>query len=69
MRQKLPPSVELQFPLDIVRHIYSYVPKQQRQKRTSVSPQIEKDLKYIQSMRLRGKSTMYLKDLEDFVLD
>jgi hypothetical protein len=69
MRPKLPSDVEDLFPEDVVRRIYKYVPKITKQKKLSVSPQMQKDLKHIQMMKLRGKSGMYLKELEDFVLD
>jgi hypothetical protein len=69
MRPRLPPDVECLFPKDVVWYIYTYVPKNKKEKKQSVSPQMEKDLKYIQSLKLRGRSAMYMKELDDFVLD
>lgn len=69
MRPKLPREIALLLPEDVERYIYKFLPKEPKPKKPSISPQLEKDLKYIQSMRIRGISAMYLKELEDFVLD
>lgn len=68
-KPKLPNSVELLLPEDVVNHIYSYVPYPKKIKTPEVSPQLQKELIKIQSIHLNGKSAMYLKDLEDFCLD
>ena len=61
MRPKLPMEIEQQLPEDIVPHL----PKE---KKMSVSPQLQKDIKRIQTQELRGISNMYLRDFDDFVL-
>lgn len=53
-------------PLGIVYIINSFVP---RDKKKPVSPSLQKELHKIQHMRLKGKSSTYLKDLDDFCLD
>ena len=68
MRPKLPMEIEQQLPEDIVRHIYKWVPHLPKEKKMSVSPQLQKDIKRIQTQELRGISNMYLRDFDDFVL-
>jgi len=35
----------------------------------SSSPSLQKELTRIQTMKLKGKSAMYMRELEDFMLD
>lgn len=56
-------------PLDLVYHIYTFLPKPVKSKKKEVSPSFEKELRKIQSVELKGKSGMYMRDLEDFLLD
>lgn len=62
----LPTAVLHNFPVSLVKIIISYLPKIQKKE---VSPSLQKQLTKIQSMTLKGKSSMYLKDFEDFCLD
>ena len=68
-RAKLPEEIELLFPEDIVKHIYSFIPYPKKQTSPNTSPSLQKELQKIQSIKLTGKSAMYMKDLEDFLLD
>lgn len=56
-------------PLDLVYVIHSYLPKPVKPKKKEVSPSLQKELQKIQSIELKGKNAMYMKDFEDFVLD
>ena len=73
MKPQLPPEIERIFPESVVKRIYSYVPhlpkKSPRLLPCTVSPSMERDLRLLQHKLLKGKSDMYLKELEDFVLD
>ena len=68
-RAKLPEEIEELFPEDIVKHIYSFIPYPKKQTSPNTSPSLQKELQKIQSIKLSGKSAMYMKDLEDFLLD
>lgn len=68
-RPKLPNEIEKLFSEDVVKHIYSYVPYPKKQSSPNSSPSLQKELTKIQSIKLSGKSGMYMKDLEDFLLD
>jgi hypothetical protein len=49
-----------------------HYPKQKKHSDTticSVSPNMERDLRIIQSNTLKGKSSMFMRDLEDFILE
>jgi hypothetical protein len=71
MKPHLPPEVEALFPVAIVKHIESFVPHTPKPKKTPpASPQLEKDLRRIQAKCGGGKkSEMYLRDLDDFILE
>lgn len=64
----LPAHLLNDFPLDLFNLILSYMPKYKKNKK-EVSPSLQKQLTKIQSMKLKGKSAMYMKELEDFCLD
>jgi hypothetical protein len=68
MRPKLPLEIEQQLPEDVVRQIYKWVPNFPKEKKKSCSPQMQKDLKRIQSQELKGVSAMYLWDFDEFIL-
>jgi hypothetical protein len=68
-RPKLPVEIEHLFPEDVVKYIYSYIPYPKKQSSPNTSPSLQKELHKIQSIKLSGKSGMYMKDLEDFLLD
>ena len=67
-KPELPPAIASKFPPDVLRLIYSFVPRPSKPKSTPVSPALEKDLRRIQARALGGKSEMFLRDLEDFIL-
>jgi hypothetical protein len=73
MKPQLPPEIEAILPDEILRLISRFVPHFKKEKKSpslpcSVSPNMERDLRRIQNMSLRGKNNMFLKDLDDFVL-
>jgi len=55
-------------PMDVVREIDKFFPYPKK-KKESISPSMQKELQKIQTLNLRGKSGMYMKDFIDFVLD
>jgi hypothetical protein len=65
---KITPSALQKLPDDILRHILAFIPKPPKKKK-SVSPSFQKELYKIQNMCLKGKNNMYMRDLEDFLLD
>jgi len=56
-------------PLDLIYQIHTFLPKQAKSKKKEVSPSFQKELQKIQSIELKGKTGMYMRDLEDFLLD
>jgi len=74
MKPQLPHCIAARLPDDIIRHIESFVPHLPKPKtKTSpypctVSPNMERDLRMIQNMTLKGKSAMFMRDLCDFIL-
>jgi hypothetical protein len=54
--------------MDVVREIDKFFPYPKKKKQ-EVSPSMQKELHKIQTLALRGKSNMYLKDFIDFTLD
>jgi hypothetical protein len=72
MKPQLPPEISALFPQAILDHIYKFVPHLKKSDRSptfiTLSPQAERDLRKIQYNMLKGKSEMYLRDLDDFVL-
>lgn len=76
MKPQLPPEIQEKLPHEIVDHIMKFVPHSPKPKKTSptmspcaYSPTLEKELRRIQHMTLKGKSADYMRDLEDFILD
>ena len=67
MKPQLPEELRKLFPKEIVSLIQSYVPHDEVTK--TPSPSLQKELIKIQSMTLKGKSSMYMKEFEDFCLD
>jgi hypothetical protein len=55
-------------PLDLVYVINSYLPKVSKKKK-EVSPSMQKQLTKIQTVFLKGKCGMYMRELVDFCLD
>ena len=68
-RAKLPEEIEQLYPEDIINHIYSYIPYPKKHSSPNSSPSLQKELQKIQSVKINKKSEMYMKDLEDFLLD
>jgi hypothetical protein len=56
-------------PLDLVYVIHSFIPRPIKKKREQISPSLQKALQTIQTLELKGKNGMYMKGLDDFVLD
>lgn len=65
MKPRLPPSIELKLPEDVVRYIYTFVPNLVKEKKKE-KPGLQKQLDKLQ--KSPKQSAMYLKGLEDFVL-
>ena len=55
-------------PFDVIKYIDRFVPYD-KPKKDNISPSMQKELYRIQTLSLRGKSPMYMKDLIDFCLD
>jgi hypothetical protein len=74
MKPQLPVEIVALLPPGIVEHIYKYVPHLKVRKDRSpygftMSPKAETELRMIQMSTLKGKCGMYLRDLEDFILE
>lgn len=65
------PAYELEsvLPLDLIYVIHTFLPKPVKEKKKQASPSLERELRRIQSIQLRGKSPTYMRHLEDFLLD
>lgn len=61
--------LEPRLPLDLIYVIHSFLPRPIKKKQDEVSPSLQKALQKIQSTELKGKNAMYMKGLDDFVLD
>lgn len=66
MKPRLPYSITQMLPGEIVHLINSFVPHLPKQK--PVSPNLEKELKRIQVIQLKGKKSTFMRGLEDFML-
>jgi len=65
-------TVEEQLQNELVKIIRSPLPKKENTSSNhsnQSSPSLERELTKIQSMNLKGKSAMYMMDLDDFCLD
>lgn len=69
VKPQLPEDIQLLFPLELVRLIHSYVPHVKKVPSPKTSPSLQKELTKIQSKCFKGKSTMYMREFDDFVLD
>lgn len=65
----LPHEISMNLPADVLRVIYSYVPHKPKVKTPEGSPSLQKELMRLQSKYLSGKSSMFMYDLDDFILD
>jgi hypothetical protein len=45
------------------------MPRPTKKKREQISPSLQKALQIIQSLELKGKNGMYMRGLDDFILD
>lgn len=68
MRPKLPYAIEQMLPAEVLHNIYQYVPHVKKES-PKHSPTLQKDLYKIQNSPLRGKSSNFMRDLEEFCLD
>jgi hypothetical protein len=68
MKPRLPKHVELFFPSDVVRYIYTYIPH--LPPKVPVSPSLYKELMKLQYQTWKSSwsNTMYLKGFDDFIL-
>jgi hypothetical protein len=66
MKPQLPYSITQMLPSEIVHLINTFVPHLPKQK--PVSPNLERELKHIQVMQLKGKKNTFMRGLEDFML-
>ena len=66
-KPQLPTQIKLLFPIEIVHIIQSYVPYMDPPK--TPSPSLQRELAKIQKICLKGKSAMYMNELDDFCLD
>jgi hypothetical protein len=74
MKPQLPVEIVALLPPGIVERIYAFVPHLKMRKDRSphgftMSPKAETELRMIQFSTMKGKCGMYLRDLEDFLLD
>jgi hypothetical protein len=56
-------------PDDLIYVINSFLPRPSKKKKQVISPSMQKELTKIQTLLLRGKNAMYMRNLEDFCLD
>ena len=76
MKPRLPDELEAALPRAVVDLLYTFVPHIKKSPKESPlahlgissSPRLEKDLRAMQNIVLKGKSQMWLRDLEDFIL-
>jgi hypothetical protein len=61
--------LEPALPLELIYVIHSYLPRPPKKKKEQVSPTFQKELLKIQSLELKGKNGMYMRGLDDFILD
>lgn len=69
MRPRLPWEIQQVLNPDVVWYISQFLTKDDSPKEPQQSPSLEKELRKIQVANLKGKSQMYMKDLEEFLLD
>jgi len=69
VKPRLPEQIELIFPVELVRIINSYVPHLDKVPSPKTSPSLQRELTRIQGKSLAGKNAMYMRDLDDFILD
>jgi hypothetical protein len=60
--------LDMFLPRDLLFRIDQYLVRRKDRKK-EVSPSMQRELQKIQTIFLRGKSSMYMRDLVDFCLD
>jgi len=68
-KPQLPKDIKYLFPVELISLIHSYVPNYEKKILKTPSPNLQKELTKIQNIKLHGKSSTYMYDLEDFCLD
>jgi hypothetical protein len=56
-------------PRDVVDVIDSFIPRPVKKKKEQISPSMQKELHKLQTITLKGKNGMYMRDFEEFCLD
>jgi len=73
MKPQLPPELEALLPTAVLSHIYAFVPHLKKEKVPATimdrSPNAQRDLRAIQFRYILACNAMYMRDLEDFLLD
>jgi len=71
VKPRLPDFIEKLLPLDVIWYISTFVPHREKRQTTYTygNPTLQKELKKLQTMKLKGKSEFYMRDLEEFMLD
>jgi len=66
MKPTLPPEITDKLPSNVIHIIYSFVPRYEKD--NVKSPSLERELRRIQTIELKGKNNMFMRDLDDFIL-
>lgn len=69
VKPQLPEDLQMLLPLELVRLIDSFVPHIKKVPTPKTSPSLYRELARIQNKNLKGKSPIYMRGLDDFVLD
>jgi hypothetical protein len=69
-KPQLPHDVKMKLPKEIVSLIQSFVPNYEKEPPPKTpSPSLQRELARIQKISLKGRSGMYMREYEDFMLD
>ncbi len=66
MKPELPDQIKQRFPKEVVGLIMKFVSHLPKEKMPS--PNLQRELERLQRSPLRGKNEMYLRGLDDFIL-
>lgn len=66
-KPRLPPEIEAKFPDRVVRLIYQFIPYTKPVATPKASPGLQRELQRLQTGN--KQTAMYLRDLEDFLLN
>jgi len=71
VKSRLPDFIANLLPLDVIWYISTFVPHMEKRQTTYTygNLTLQKDLKRLQNRKLKGKNEMYMRDLEEFMLD